>query len=106
MNTKKILEIYHHEKDERIMIYQRKSLLKRYVITLVLSLFLMFFSWQFQDIPTVYYTIYILFIPMIFIIYGTRAYFTKSKMDLLTCVLWLLIYLLNFHRYIIILLGG
>lgn len=59
MDKNKILDLYRHEKDERQVQCQRKALLKGMSFLVTVALTLMFFSFEFQEVPTVFYTIYI-----------------------------------------------
>lgn len=106
MNKEKILAFYRHEKDERLLELQRKALIKGFISMITLSLFLIFFSFQFQDIPTVYYTIYILIMPAIMIIYGIKGFIEKSKTYLAISFIWLIIMIIMGSRYISLLLGA
>lgn len=105
MNKEKILAFYRHEKDERLQEFQRKALIKGFISIIILSLFLIFFSFQFQDIPTVYYTIYILIMPAIMIIYGVKGFIEKSKLYLSISFIWFIIMIITGSRYICLLLG-
>ena len=91
MNKEKILASYRHEKDERLLQLHGKAFMIGLISIIILSIFFMLLSFQFQDIPTVYYTIYILIIPAIIIVYGVKGYIEKSKTYLIISFIWLII---------------
>ncbi len=105
MNKEKILSIYQKEKDERLLINQRKALTKGYIATTILSIFLIFFSIELQDTPTVFYTIFILILPMASITYGMKGYIEKSRFYIVLALCWFFIFLFYGYRYMMILIG-
>ena len=96
---------YRHEKDERLLQLHWKAFMKVFISIVILSIFFMLFSFQFQDVPTVYYTTYILIIPAVIIVYGVKGYIEKSKIYLAISFLWLIILMINGFQYIHLLLG-
>ena len=105
MNKEKILAFYRYEKDERLLQLHGKALRSGFIAFMILSISLIFFSLELQNIPTILYTIYILIMPTIIITYGVKAYIEKSKLSLFISLLWLLIIIFNGWRYISVLLG-
>lgn len=105
MNKEKILASYRHEKDERLLQLHGKAFMKGFISIVILSIFFMLFSFQFQDVPTVYYTTYILIIPAVIIVYGVKGYIEKSKIYLAISFLWFIILMINGFQYIHLLLG-
>ena len=105
MNKEKILASYRHEKDERLLQLHGKAFMIGLISIIILSIFFMLLSFQFQDIPTVYYTIYILIISAIIIVYGVKGYIEKSKTYLIISFIWLIILMMNGFLYIHLLLG-
>ncbi|UTY39546.1 DUF6442 family protein [Allocoprobacillus halotolerans] len=105
MNKEKVLAFYRYEKDERLLQLHGKALRSGFTAFIILSISLIFFSLELQNIPTIFYTIYILIMPTIIITYGVKAYIEKSKLSLFISLLWLLIIIINGWRYISVLLG-
>ena len=79
MDKNKILDLYRHEKDERQVQCQRKALLKGMSFLVTVALTLMFFSFEFQEVPTVFYTIYILIMPIAGLSLSMRGWYDKNK---------------------------
>ena len=105
MDKNKILDLYRHERDERQIQCQRKALLKGMSFIMIVAFTFIFFSFEFQEIPTVYYTIYILIMPMAGLSLSMRGWYDKNKFYLLCGLGLIVLCLINGYQYISIMVG-
>ena len=105
MDKNKILDLYRHEKDERQVQCQRKALLKGMSFLVTVALTLMFFSFEFQEVPTVFYTIYILIMPIVGLSLSMRGWYDKNKFYFICGLGLIALCLINGYQYISIMVG-
>ena len=105
MDKNKILDLYRHEKDERQVQCQRKALLKGMSFLVTVALTLMFFSFEFQEVPTVFYTIYILIMSIAGLSLSMRGWYDKNKFYLICGLGLIVLCLINGYQYISIMVG-
>ena len=105
MDKNKILDLYRHEKDERQVQCQRKALLKGMSFLVTVALTLMFFSFEFQEVPTVFYTTYILIMPIAGLSLSMRGWYDKNKFYLICGLGLIVLCLINGYQYISIMVG-
>lgn len=105
MDKNKILDLYRHEKDERQVQCQRKALLKGMSFLVTVALTLMFFSFEFQEVPTVFYTIYILIMPIVGLSLSMRGWDDKNKFYFICGLGLIVLCLINGYQYISIMVG-
>ena len=105
MDKNKILDLYRHEKDEREVQCQRKALLKGMSFLVTVALTLMFFSFEFQEVRIVFYTIYILIMPIARLSLSMRGWYDKNKFYLICGLGLIVLCLINGYQYISIMIG-
>ncbi len=72
---------------------------------MIVAFTFIFFSFEFQEIPTVYYTIYILIMPMAGLSLSMRGWYDKNKLYLLCGLGLIVLCLINGYQYISIMVG-
>ena len=83
-----IIQKYHKEKDEGKIFFSQKALLKSYGVMAIIAAFVIIMSFLLTGESTIPDIVFILILPYIFIIYGTRAFYLKNKLYIFISLLW------------------
>lgn len=84
---------------------KEKALLKGMSFLVTVALTLMFFSFEFQEVPTVFYTIYILIMPIAGLSLSMRGWYDKNKFYFMCGLGLIALCLINGYQYISIMVG-
>lgn len=93
MNKEEIIQRYYKEKDEGKIFFNGKALLKAYGVIVIVAFMLGLMSILLMKDTTIADIIFILVTPSLFVIYGTRGYYTKEKSNYFIAIVWFVLFI-------------